>query len=129
MLDALAPPCLSAIVRRIDMFPLAYSKQLRDKLANGKALDDALSELRSEGASILQCMAAVEHVKKCGLAQAKRLVHFSPAWADVREANDKFHEELEELARESDEPGGAANRSQPGSSEANSKPPEAGSGG
>ena len=111
------------------MFPLAYSKQLREKLADGKALDDALSELRSEGASILQCIAAVEKVQKCGLAQAKRLVHFSPAWADMRAANEKFHEELEKLAMESDEPGGAADRSQPDSSEANSKSPAAGSGG
>ena len=93
------------------MFPFAYSKQLRDKLANSKSLDNALLELRAEGASILQCVAAVENVQKCGLAQANRLVHFSPAWADMRAANEKLHEELEKLATESDEP---LRRNEPG---------------
>jgi hypothetical protein len=95
------------------MFPDFYSKPLRQKLADGKILDEALSELRSEGASICRCIAAVEHVQRCGLAEAKRLVHFSPAWSDVRVANEKFHAELEEavnqIADENDEPGGAGN--------------------
>jgi hypothetical protein len=85
----------------LTMFPNAYSKQLRRKLADGKILDQALAELRSEGASILQCIAAVENVQRCGLAEAKRLVHFSPVWADMREANENFHAELEQIAKES----------------------------
>ena len=111
------------------MFPDLYSKQLRRKLADGKVLDQALSELRSEGASILQCIVAVQKVQNCGLGDAKRLVHFSPAWADMREANEKFHEELEKLVVEDDEPGGPANRSQPFGPDSNRTPPAAGSGG
>jgi hypothetical protein len=77
-----------------------YGKQLRQKLASGRILDDALSELRFEGVSILQCIIAVENVQRCGLAEAKRLVHFSPAWADMREANEKLLDELEAISKE-----------------------------
>ena len=91
------------------MFPDLYSKQLRRKLADGKILDQALSELRSEGASILQSIVAVQKAQRCSLADAKRLVHFSPAWSDMREANEKFHEELERIAEQIDEPAASPN--------------------
>jgi hypothetical protein len=82
------------------MIPLDYSKQLRRKLADGKVLDDALAELRAEGVSIFECIIAVEKIRKCGLAEAKQIVHFSPAWADMRAGHEKFHQELEEIAKE-----------------------------
>ena len=82
------------------MIPLDYSKQLRRKLADGKTLDDALTELRAEGVSIFESIMAVEKIYKCGLADAKKTVHFSPAWADVRARHEKFQHELEDLAGE-----------------------------
>lgn len=33
------------------------------------------------------------------LAEAKRIVHLSEAWADVRSANDSFHQALDDAAR------------------------------
>ena len=45
-----------------------YSKQLRQKLAEGRTFDQALSELRASGASIFDCIASVRSFRKCELA-------------------------------------------------------------
>ena len=66
----------------------------------GASLDAALGELRTSGASIMESIVTVRSVRGCDLKEAKRLVHFSPAWADVREQNEKFHEEIERLGRD-----------------------------
>jgi hypothetical protein len=72
-----------------------FTKDLRQKLADGKTTDDALTELRTSGASIMECIFAVRSFRGCDLAEAKKLVHFSSAWADMREHHEKFHAECE----------------------------------
>ena len=62
-----------------------HSKTLRGSLADGKTLNQALSQLRAEGVSILDCIATVRAFRRCELGEAKRLVESSAAWADVRE--------------------------------------------
>jgi len=62
-----------------------YSKSFRRKLADGRTSDQALSELRVEGASIFECIATVRSFHGCSLDEAKRRVESSTAWADVRE--------------------------------------------
>lgn len=84
------------------MIPLDYSKDLRRALADGKTLDEALAALRARGVSILECIISVQKFRRCGLAEAKKLVHFSDAWADMREQHDQFHRELEQIARDID---------------------------
>jgi hypothetical protein len=78
------------------MILLDYSKDLRRLLAEGKTLDEALAALRARGLSIMQCINAVRIFRKCDLTEAKQIVHFSPAWKDVREGNERFHQELED---------------------------------
>ena len=82
------------------MQPRDLSHDLRRLVRDGVALDTALSTLRADGASIIECIAAVRWVRGCDLAEAKRIVHTSPAWSDVAAQNAEFHEELEALARE-----------------------------
>jgi len=65
--------------------PQGCSALLRQKLDDGKKLDDALTELRASGATIVQCIIAVNSCQGCSLNEAKKLVHSSPAWADVSE--------------------------------------------
>jgi hypothetical protein len=65
------------------MYPRDFSKQLRSRLADGLVLDDALSELRSSGASIIECIVATKRIRGCDLVEAKTLIHQSKAWADV----------------------------------------------
>jgi len=78
------------------IIPGDYSKSLRRKLADGKTLDNALAELRADGASIIECIGAVKKIRGCELGEAKKIVNLSPAWADVTEP---ITRELEELAK------------------------------
>jgi hypothetical protein len=78
------------------MIPLDYSKDLRRLLADGKTLDEALAALRANGVSKLHCVIAVKNFRRCDIGEAKQLVHFSSAWANVRERDESFHAELEE---------------------------------
>lgn len=86
-----------------------YTKDLRRLLADGKTLDQSLAALRAKGAGVIACIFAVKKFRDCDLAEAKEIVHFSPAWADRREEYDEFHAELEEIAKKIDEEGGAMN--------------------
>jgi hypothetical protein len=63
--------------------PQGFSARLRQKLDGGKNLDDALNELRAAGATINQCIIAVNSCQRCGLAEAGRIMNSSPASADV----------------------------------------------
>lgn len=79
--------------------PRAFTEGLRQKLAQGINLDDALTELRASGASIIQCVIAVNACRRCGLKEAQKLVLFSPAWADMKEKQEKLQREEDEKAR------------------------------
>ena len=63
--------------------PVDHSKTLRQRLAEGKTIHEALAELRAAGASISDCIVSVRSVYSFDLSEAKRLVHSSTAWADV----------------------------------------------
>jgi hypothetical protein len=77
-----------------------FTKEFRRKLADGKTTDEALTELRTAGASIIACIIAVRAFRRCEIGEAKKVVHFSPAWTDQREFQDRFHAELEQAAQE-----------------------------
>jgi ribosomal protein L7/L12 len=82
------------------MQPRNFGSDLRRRLNEGATLDVALGELRSSGASIVECIVSVRSARGCDLVEAKRLVHFSPVWADVRALNEEMHEELERITRD-----------------------------
>lgn len=67
---------------------LDYSKELRLKLADGKTLEDALTELRMAGASIFDCIVSLRTFRRCEIAEAKRIVETSSAWSDHRNVTD-----------------------------------------
>ncbi len=74
-------------------------KMLRD---NG-SIDDVLSLWRTNGLTILHSIQALRHLTDRSLTNAKEVVHNSQTWSDLREANDRFHNELERLAENSDD--------------------------
>ena len=82
------------------MQPRDLSSELRKLLAGGASLDTALSQLRANGASIVECIISVRSFRGGDLAEAKRMVELSAAWADVRALNDQIHAELEAAAGE-----------------------------
>jgi ribosomal protein L7/L12 len=47
--------------------------------------DDVLAQLRADGFSPIEAIKITRAVRQVGLAEAKRIVHHSPAWADVRD--------------------------------------------
>jgi hypothetical protein len=89
------------------MFSRDFTKHLRRRLAEGLTLDAALRELRSVGVSIIECVVATKNVRGCDLAEAKRLIHDSTAWADVIERTDAMWDKLADEIDGNVEPDGA----------------------
>jgi len=50
--------------------------------------------LRDEGFSKSECIRVTVEILRLPLADAKRIVHESRAWADRREQDDRFHDAL-----------------------------------
>lgn len=63
----------------------------------GERWDAILGALRAEGYSKVDCIKATVQQLRLPLADAKRVVHDSAAWADVRERDDEL---LDRLASE-----------------------------
>jgi ribosomal protein L7/L12 len=61
----------------------------------GKPVEDVLSDLRKEGASVIDCIRAVMSLMSFTLNEAKEFVHNSDAWADMRESFEADHAKLE----------------------------------
>jgi hypothetical protein len=61
----------------------------------GARWDEILESLREEGFSKVECIRATVQILRLPLADAKRIVHESLAWADRRKDDDRFHEVLE----------------------------------
>ena len=64
-------------------------------LQEGATTETILELLRSKGASKIESIRALCDGARMPLADAKRVVHFSSAWADVKERDEKFWDELE----------------------------------
>ena len=62
---------------------------------DGARWDEILGTLRDEGYSKVECIRATVEILRLPLADAKRVVHDSRAWADRREDDDRFHEVME----------------------------------
>jgi hypothetical protein len=72
-----------------------YEGMLRRSLEGGATMDQAIDELRLADASVIDCIKAVHTVRACDLGEAKRMVHCSPAWEELRKPHDSFHDDLE----------------------------------
>jgi hypothetical protein len=57
----------------------------------GHAWDDIVRILRAEGFSKIESIRATMGLLRVPLAEAKRLIHFSTAWSDVRARDNAFH--------------------------------------
>ena len=58
-------------------------------MRQGCSREDALSVLRREGASPLQCIVAIHVTEGVGLVEAKELLYASPVWSDVLQMSDE----------------------------------------
>lgn len=74
---------------------------VEEMLRLGKSVDQVLEFLRNEGCSKIDSMWLLEDVAGMTGVDAKKAVHFSPVWAEVRTRDEHFHDALEdELKRE-----------------------------
>ena len=62
---------------------------------DGARWDEILGTLRAEGFSKVDCIRATVEILRLPLADAKRIVHESRAWADRHKDDDRFHDVLE----------------------------------
>lgn len=70
------------------------SQRASELWSAGSRWDEVLAALRSEGFSKTASIRASVEVLRLPLADAKRLVHGSAAWRDVRSADERWQQEL-----------------------------------
>jgi ribosomal protein L7/L12 len=71
-------------------------KEITESQLNALPLDlaEAIAFLRGEGFSKVGSIGVLAEHRGVSLSEAKVLVHTSEAWIDVRERDDRFHDEL-----------------------------------
>jgi ribosomal protein L7/L12 len=57
----------------------------------GEDPEQIIALLRSQSASIMDCIKVMREVLGISLGEAKQLVHFSNAWADLRKSYEDTH--------------------------------------
>jgi hypothetical protein len=64
-----------------------------ENLIDEREWDRVLSQLRLEGFSPIESIKITRAVLHKTLAESKRIVHFSEAWADLRDQFEQLHDE------------------------------------
>ena len=77
-----------------------FVQEVRLLRAKGASIEDILVLLRQKGLSRIGSTRVLMEIEGLSLAEAKPVVHLSRAWADTREEAERFHEMLEEAARQ-----------------------------
>jgi hypothetical protein len=63
-------------------------------------VEQACAYLRAEGLSKVESIVVLAAALRVDPTEAKRLIHFNPAWADRRANDEEFHESLEKALEE-----------------------------
>ena len=74
----------------------AVLRECREKLARGEKLEEIIRTLRNGGFSKVHSIKALVDLGQADMKEAKRIVHSSQTWADVRERDEEFQRKLEE---------------------------------
>ena len=72
----------------------ALREPVSQLIRQGKSIDEVLMFLREQGCSKIDSMWLLEDVAGMTDCEAKKAVHFSAAWNDVRDRDEQFQEEL-----------------------------------
>ena len=80
---------------RIQQYVTKY-RMLRETGADPETI---LHELRKAGCSKIESMLVLRELQNVSLDEAKRIVHLSQTWEDVRDDHDRFHARLERGVR------------------------------
>ena len=74
---------------------LELHRIVAQSVRDGSAMEVTLARLREVGASKVESIRALVDGTRMSLADAKRTVHFSAVWTDLKERDEKFWDELE----------------------------------
>lgn len=70
---------------------MKYSDILKSKLDSGSSLEEAISQLKTIGASPTDVMKALLETRKIDLGEAKVILGKSKAWKSIQTKADKLH--------------------------------------
>ena len=84
--------------------------ECKHRSAGGEDVETIVEHLRTSGCTKIDSIAILNATYGIGFAEAKKIVHFSPAWADTRASDDNFHESIEDALTKL-HPGDARDRS------------------
>jgi hypothetical protein len=76
----------------------------------GEDVEAIVGYLRISGRSKIDSIAVLNGTYGIGLAEAEKIVHFSPTWADTRASDESFHESIADAVTKL-HPGDARDRS------------------
>jgi len=73
-------------------------EKYRALIGAGIDIEPLIAMLRDDGLSKMGSIRVLVDLNISSLADAKRLVHCSPVWSDVRKRDDELHEKLAKAA-------------------------------
>ncbi len=82
------------------MNPIVDEQHYKRLLESGASLEEILSELRRKGLSKVESIAALARISGMPPGRAKKVVHHSRAWSDLREDHERFEESLGDALEE-----------------------------
>ncbi len=78
----------------------SLKRRCQESLRTGAGVDNALVIMRRAGQSQIASISLLMELTGMSLADAKRAVHTSPAWADLRGPAENLQEQLEQTAKQ-----------------------------
>lgn len=73
---------------------LIWIEKAKRRLQNNDSLEDILADLRADGGSQIDTIIVLRGAVGMDLKQAKHTVHFSAAWADDKDRQERFWDQL-----------------------------------
>lgn len=70
------------------------TSECREMISRGDSIEQVMAFLRKAGFSKVQSIRILVDAADYSLSAAKKLVHSSAAWADLRTRDDRFHDDL-----------------------------------
>jgi hypothetical protein len=79
------------------------SMEAAELLRSGKENEEVFRCLRSKGCSKTQSVLIFASASGCDMRESKRQIHFSKTWADTKESDETFQEQIDRALDESQE--------------------------
>lgn len=75
---------------------MTIKNRCQKMLDDGCDLEEVLLYIKRKGFSKVESIKFIAELNKLDLNNAKKIIHFSKVWKEVRQRDEKFHDELDE---------------------------------